>query len=260
MRATTPYFDRLGEAYAIVDGIPNHQITLDIEQVSIAQDMLSIGISGGRYIEPTNWDALVLTPDMWISLCPAYIDIVWPLLENWEFFGVETFWRIEGRMTSRFEVAMGHLFNLTQEEAEDLFGMQSDDEIDGRSDKQIFLDRITDFLRKNGQEVTVGTGHIDQDEMLEHGISLPEARADQPAGVVNAKAESQPEGKTDGTLEIQPDFAAQAPEAEIAEAEALNTEASASIANATDQEQSIEQESNIENDKNTPSRDRKSVV
>jgi hypothetical protein len=238
-----PFFERLSEAYAVIDGIPNHQITLDIEQVSAAQEMLSIGVNDGRYMEPTNWDALILTPDMWLSLCPAYIDLVWPLLENWESFGVEVFWRIEGRVTSRFEVAMAHLFNLTQDEAEILFGMRSDDELDGRSDKQVFLDRIIAFLKERGQEVTVGTGHIDQDEMLEHGISLLEPVSSNADETVNAKTLSSSQKKAHSPLGIQTGFAALAFETDVPGAETFDTEAAATTVNPIIQEQSVEQDS-----------------
>jgi hypothetical protein len=216
--STGPYFERLGEAYAVIGGIPDQQITLDIEQVSIAPDMTSIGVSGGRYLEPSNWDGLVLTPDIWLSLCPAYIDIVWPLVENRETYGIEAFWQIEGRFTSRFELAMAHLFNVSPEDAEDLFGMRGDDEMDDRSDKQVFLDRITAFLQDNGQEVTIGSGHVDQHEMLEHGI---------------APVESAPA--------VQTGFAATALESDTPGAETLETEASATAVSPVVHEQSVEQ-------------------
>jgi hypothetical protein len=167
----TPYFDRLSEAYAVIGGIPDHQITLDIEQVSIAQDMVSIGMTEKGYVAPSNRDGLVLPPDIWLSLCPAYIDMVFPLLEHRASYALEAFWRIDGRLTSRFEVAMAHLFNITEEAAEELFGMRGEEETDNRSDKQVFLDRISSYLAQHGQELTVGLGHIEQDEMLEHGIS-----------------------------------------------------------------------------------------
>jgi hypothetical protein len=217
-----PYFDRLSEAYAVIDGIPDQQITLDIEQVSIAHDMVSIGVNEGRYMAPTNWDALVLTPDIWLSLFPPYIELVLPLLENWGTYGIEAFWRIEGRMTSRFEVAMAHLFNLSEEDAEDLFGMRSDEEKHG-SDKHLFLARITTYLAKHGQEVTVGTGHLDQDEMREHGIALPDEM-------------------TDTALGIQTGFAALAVESQVLGAETFSTEAAATTVSPMNEEQSIEQD------------------
>jgi hypothetical protein len=235
-----PYFERLSEAYAVVDGIPDHQITLDIEQISIAQDMQSIGVSEGRYLEPSNWDALVLTPDMWLSLCPPYIDIVWPLFENRESYGVEAFWRIEGRLTSRFELAMAHLFNLSHDDAEEIFGMRSDDEADSRSDKQVFLDRITAFLQYNGQEVTVGSGHVDQQEMLEHGISLPERTTADSADALNAETESQSEEKPDSTSDTKTGFAALALESDTPGVETFDTEASATAVSPIVHEQSVE--------------------
>lgn len=234
-----PYFERLAEAYAVVDGIPDHQITLDIEHISIAPDMVSIGVSEGRYIEPTDWDALVLTPDIWLSLCPPYIDITWPLLENWPSYGVETFWRIEGRLTGRFEIAMAHLFNLTYELAEDLFGMRGNDEMDRRSDKQVFLDRIAAFLRDNGQELTVGSGHVEQHEMLEHGISLPEGMTADPADAVNPETEAQAEEKAGSTSGIQTGFAALALESDTPSAETFDSEASATAVTPVDHEQSV---------------------
>ncbi len=236
-----PYFERLSEAYAVIDGIPGHQITLDIEQVSVAQDMLSIGINEGQYIAPTNWDSLVLTPDMWLSFCPAYIDIVLPLLENWESYGIEAFWRIEGRMTSRFEVAMAHLFNLSEEEAEGLFGMRGDEEAYTRSDKQVFLDRITTFLNENGQKVTIGSGHIEQDEMLEHGISLPGKTAAKAVDADNAKIKTQQGKKATSTLGMRTGFAALALENDAAGAETFDTEAAGTTVSPINQEQSVEQ-------------------
>lgn len=216
--STEPYFDRLGEAYAVIGGIPDQQVTLDIEQVSIAPEMASLGVNEGRYLEPANWEGLVLTPDIWLSLCPAYIDIVWPLIENRDAYGIEAFWQIEGRFTSRFELAMAYLFNVSPEDAEDLFGMRGDDEMDERSDKQVFLDRITAFLQDNGQEVTIGSGHVDQQEMLEHGI---------------APAESASAVKTG--------FAAAAMENDTPGAETLETEASATTVSPVVHEQSVGQ-------------------
>jgi hypothetical protein len=230
-----PYFERLAEAYAVVDGIPDHQITLDIEQVSMTPDMASIGIGEKGYVEPGNWDALVLTPDIWLSLCPPYIDIVWPLVENWEDFGVEVFWRIEGRLTGRFEIAMAHLFNLSYEAAEDIFGMRGDDETDSRSDKQVFLDRIAEFLQDNGQELTVGSGHVDEDEMLEHGISLSEGMK------VKAPAQAEEKAQTTSPSRVQTGFAAMALENDTPGAETFDTEASATAVTPIDHEQSVAQ-------------------
>lgn len=222
-----PYFDRLSEAYAVIDGIPDQQITLDIEQVSIAHDMVSIGVNEGRYMVPTNWNALVLTPDIWLSLFPPYIELVLPLFENWGPYGIEAFWRVEGRMTSRFEVAMAHLFNLSEEDAEDLFGMRSNEETHS-SDKQLFLARLTTYLAKHGQEVTVGTGHIDQDEMREHGIALPEEMTTTASG-------------------IETGFAALALESDVLDAETFATETAATTVNSVNEEQSVGQ------DKDSPS-------
>lgn len=234
-----PYFERLSEAYAVIDGIPDHQITLDIEQVRIAPDTASIGINEGRYIAPTDWDALILTPDIWLSLCPPYIDIVLPLLESWGSYGIEAFWRIEGRTTSRFEVAMAHLFNVTEEDAEDLFGMRSDEEADSRTDKQVFLDRICAFLANNGQELTVGSGYIDQDEVLEHGISLPEKTAAKDARAGNAKFDAQLEKKTNSTSGVQTGFAALALENNAPGPETFDTEAAGTTVNPINQEQAV---------------------
>jgi hypothetical protein len=238
---SAPYFERLGEAYAVVDGIPDHQITLDIEQINVGPDMSSIGVQDGRYIEPTNWDGLILTPDIWLSLCPPYIDIVWPLLENRESYGVEVFWSIEGRLTGRYEIAMAHLFNLNHDVAEDLFGMRGDDETDNRSDKQVFLDRIAAFLRDNGQELTVGSGHVDQHEMLEHGISPSDSMTADPAGAFNPKKEAQAEKNAESTSGVQTGFAALALENDAPGAETFDTEASATAVTPIVQEQSVEQ-------------------
>lgn len=228
-----PYFERLAEAYAVVDGIPDHQITLDIEQVSIAPEMTSIGISERGYVEPSNWDALILTPDIWLSLCPPYIDIVWPLIENWEAFGVEVFWRVEGRLTGRFEIAMAHLFNLSSEASQDIFGMRGDDEMDSRTDKQVFLDRIAEFLQENGQELTVGSGHVDENEMLEHGISIPEETT------AEARDRTEEKTNTSSSSGVQTGFAALAMESDTPGTETFDTEASATSSTPIVHEQSV---------------------
>lgn len=154
-----PDVQRLREAYAVVDGIPDVQVTLDIEQLRMPPGTVTLGMADGRYLAPDQWDELVLTPDIWLSLCPACIDAVQPLIEHWEPYGIEVFWRIDGRRTSRFEIAMAHLFALTHEQAEDLFGMRSDDESGTQSDKQVFLDRIAGFLRGQGQDVQASPAH-----------------------------------------------------------------------------------------------------
>lgn len=236
-----PYYERLAEAYAIVDGIPDHQVTLDIERISIAPEMESIGVNEGRYIEPSNWDGLVFTPDIWLSLCPPYIDVVWPLIENRSSPAVEVFWRIEGRLTGRFEIAMAHLFNLSYEAAEDLFGMRGDDEIDNRSDKKVFLDRIAAFFRDNGQAFTVGLGHVDQDEMLEHGISPSNSLAADAADSTHLNMESHAEEKADTSSDIQTGFAALALENDNPGIETFDTEASATSVSPILHEQSVEQ-------------------
>jgi hypothetical protein len=236
-----PYFDRLSEAYAVIDGIPDQQITLDIEQVRIADDMVSIGMNEGRYLAPTNWDALVLTPDIWLSLFPPYLDLVMPLLENWGPYGIEAFWRVEGRMTSRFEVAMAHLFNLPEEDAEDLFGMRGEEETDTGSDKQLFLARITAYLAKNGQEVTVGTGHIDQEEMREHGMALAERAAAISDEAKHAQIRSHSDEMADMSSGMQTGFAALALENEALGAETFATEAEATTVSPAKEEQSVEQ-------------------
>lgn len=234
-----PYFERLSEAYAVVGGIPDEQVTLDIESVIIAPDVRTIGISGGRYIAPESWDALVLTPDIWLSLCPPYIEIVEPLIEQWEAYGLEVFWRIENRLTSRFEIAMAHLFNLTPTLAEDLFGMRSDDEMDGRSDKQVFLERIDAFLQENGREVNVGVGHVEPHEMLEHGITPPERSA---SGNDTLAAETKSKSRKAATkaLPIQTGFAVLAMENDTPGPETFDTEASATTVNPVIHEQSVE--------------------
>lgn len=225
---SAPYFDRLGEAYAVVDGLPDHQVTLDIEQISVGPD-IQIGVHQGEYRAPTDWDALTLTPDIWLSLCPAYIEIIPPLVENWEAYGIELFWHLDGRITSRYEMAMAHLFNLSGEQAEHLFGMRGDDEEDTRTDKQVFLERILAFLRDNEQEVTVGTGHLTRDELLEHGISLP---ADE--GDARRESAELPETVTETVgAKTPPDvhtgFGVTALESERPGAETMDTEASGAM-------------------------------
>ncbi|HZW13142.1 MAG TPA: hypothetical protein VFF81_08130 [Noviherbaspirillum sp.] len=237
-----PYFERLSEAYALVDGIPDHQVTLDIERLSIPPETLSIGMNNGSYIAPPDWSALVLTPDIWLSQAPPYIDIVEPLIENWEPYGVEMFWRIEGRITSRFEIAMANLFNLTHELAEELFGMRSDDEADDRSDKQVFLDRIITFLLANGEAVTIGTGHIAQHEMREHGISIPDGVTAAPAQILPAEMRSKTEASGNSPPRIQTGFGILASESDAPGVETLDTEASPSAVSPIVHEQSVERE------------------
>lgn len=239
---SAPYFERLSEAYAVVGGIPDHQVTLDIERVSIAADAMSIGVNGRRYIAPADWDGLVLTPDIWLSLCPPYIEIVEPLIEKWEPYGLEVFWRIENRLTSRFEIAMAHLFNLTPELAEDLFGMRADDEIGSRSDRQVFLDRVLMFLKANGEEVSVGIGHVDQDEMLEHGISMPEKAPSDIAEAAIPDKEARTKNAVDRPPPMRTGFAALAMENDTPGPETFDTEASATTVNPVVHEQSVEQD------------------
>ena len=237
--SSIPYFDRLSEAYAVLDGIPDLQVTLDIEQVGVAPNMQTIGVNQGRYTAPGDWSAMVLTPDIWLSLCPAYIEIVEPLIESWEDYGIEVFWRIEGRTTSRFEVAMAHLFNLSYEAAENLFGMRGDDEADGRSDKQVFLDRVLAFLRENGQNITIGTGHLTQEEMQEHGISLPEkTAADADAALPSEKERDTSSDETSPA--IHSGFAVVASETDTPGAETFDTEASAATVNPVVHQESTE--------------------
>jgi hypothetical protein len=236
---TSPYFDRLAEAYAILEGIPDEQVTLDIEMVSIAPEMASIGVKDGRYVEPANWDAMVITPDMWLSLCPPYIDVVWPLIENWPAHGIEVFWRIDDRLTGRFEIAMAHLFNLSSESAEDVFGMRGDDELDDRSDKQVVLDRIAAFLTENGQQLTVGTGHIAQDEMVEHGITP--GGNDIADNAETAQAHAAAQAGSDRSAEAHTGFSAMALESDAPGAETLTTEAAGTSTSPVVAEQSVEQ-------------------
>ncbi|TFV95474.1 hypothetical protein E4K72_17805 [Oxalobacteraceae bacterium OM1] len=199
---TGPDLPRLREAYAAVDGIPDTQVTLDIEGVRMPPGDSTIGIVDGRYRAPDDWDGLVLTPDVWLSLSPGCVDAVRPLVEDWGDYGIEMFWRIDGRTTSRFEVAMSHLFGLSYEQAEDLFGMRSDDEDDGRSDKQVFLDRIAAFLQAQDQDAAV-----------------PE-RGD--------------------VAQVHTGFAVLASQSETPGAETFDTEASASAVNPIVHEQSVE--------------------
>lgn len=238
-----PYFERLSEAYAVISGIPDHQVTLDIERVSITQDAPSIGMNGQDYLPPSDWDTLVLTPDIWLSLCPAYIDIVEPLIETWEPYGVEVFWRIERRITSRFEVAMAYLFNLSQDLAEDLFGMRGDNEMDDRSDRQVFLDRILAFLQGNGEAVTVGIGHVEQQEMIEHGISVAEPESDGSERHSPAELGSRMKESVGSALPIQTGFAVLAMESDTPGPETFDTEASGTTVSPIVQEESVEKKS-----------------
>ena len=230
---STPDYERLGEAYAVIDGIPDDQITLDIERFSVPGDVQSIGMNEGRYLPPTDWNALVLTPDVWLSLEPRYLGLVQPLIEYRESYGAELFWRIEGRLTSRFEVAMAYLFKLSEELAEDLFGMRGEDEADNRSDKQVFLDRIRAFLRKSGQAVDVGIQDAEQQKRQE--TTEANHSEDSPGELPSNR-----EVAAERSQHIQSGFAVMASEDDTPGAETFDSEAAASMTDPIVHAQSIE--------------------
>lgn len=130
----SPRYDLLKDAYAIIGGIPDNVIDLD-EIVSSLGESLECGTiccAAGWLAQHPKFQALGLG----LSFC--------------ECTGGEVTY-LGHHYSGRYSEAMADFFAIPQADALSLFGPRSDDDPAGISDKQVWLQRVRQYLADHGQ-------------------------------------------------------------------------------------------------------------
>lgn len=126
-----PNFELLKDAYAIIGGIPERAINLDMIELAKGE---SLGCG------------TVCCAAGWLGNHPQFQKLG---LYN---TGLGTTMRLGGSVVS-YQDAMAEIFDISEYEAEDMFCSVCSlkDERSGKSHKQIWLQRVRDYLQQHGQ-------------------------------------------------------------------------------------------------------------
>lgn len=132
---TSPDFELLKDAYAIIDGIPETAIALDSLQ-SARGESLTHGT--------------ICSPAGWIAQHPTFTALGLSLSDD----GNRLCFEDESVESGAEAQILARIFGLQQPEAEHLFGNREtyslgDDS--GLSDKRLWLREVRDFLKRHGQ-------------------------------------------------------------------------------------------------------------
>lgn len=134
----TPNYKLLGDAYAIVGGIPEERFDLD----TITRN--TIGKNGDKFDCKTIGCAFG-----WLGLHPDFQPLMHPTVRPRS-------WTIGSEKFDWYPEAAAALFDIEEDEATDLFGgvgdSKYDEDIGPVSDKQRWLKRVRMFLDEKGIE------------------------------------------------------------------------------------------------------------
>lgn len=132
---TSPDYELLKDAYAIIDGIPETAIALDALQTARGE-----ALDRGTICSPAGW----------LAQHPKFMALGLALTED----GTRLCFEDDAAESGAEARIMAKIFGLEQAEAEHLFGNRStyslgDDS--GLSDKRLWLREVRAFLKQHGQ-------------------------------------------------------------------------------------------------------------